>query len=275
MAAILDDLDDLGELDENLGRQRRGHGQAAGTSKVSAVTGKVSAAKGAAAGADKVKAMGINNHQMRGVKDWVTARDDEQWSLLPEGMVAVNVSHSNLSQKMLELRFDLHQTVGEVKARLHLHHGTPADMQRLTLRDGGVDLCAMDDDSKMLGFYSVTSGMEIFVRDVDPHSISRNGALENTDLVDKYRMDDETYEARKGTVRVDQGAEGADPNWKPPKPNGATNFANAKTAALPADVPTDADAAHVVLGGRCERARFRASKWPWAQQPRNWSTWSL
>ena len=39
MAAILDDLDDLGELDENLGRQRRGHGQAAGTSKVSAVTG--------------------------------------------------------------------------------------------------------------------------------------------------------------------------------------------------------------------------------------------
>ena len=128
MAAILDDLDDLGELDENLGRQRRGHGQAAGTSKVSAVTGKVSAAKGAAAGAsgpldggarsaapdggvskaaDKVKAMGINNHQMRGVKDWVTARDDEQWSLLPEGMVAVNVSHSNLSQKMLELRLSL------------------------------------------------------------------------------------------------------------------------------------------------------------------------
>ena len=274
MAAILDDLDDLGELDENLGRQRRGHGQAAGTSKVSAVTGKVSAAKGAAAGAsgpldggarsaapdggvskaaDKVKAMGINNHQMRGVKDWVTGRDDEQWSLLPEGMVAVNVSHSNLSQKMLELRFDLHQTVGEVKARLHLHHGTPADMQRLTLRDGGVDLCAMDDDSKMLGFYSVASGMEIFVRDVDPHSISRNGALENTDLVDKYRMDDETYEARKGTVREwikEQKA--ADPNWKPPKPNGTANFANAKTAALPADVPTDADAAHVVLGGRCE-----------------------
>ncbi|KAK7230708.1 cytoskeleton-associated protein [Aureococcus anophagefferens] len=219
--------------------------------------------------------MGINNHQMRGVKDWVTARDDEQWSLLPEGMVAVNVSHSNLSQKMLELRFDLHQTVGEVKARLHLHHGTPADMQRLTLRDGGVDLCAMDDDSKMLASTAWRPAWRSSSR-VDPHSISRNGALENTDLVDKYRMDDETYEARKGTVREwikEQKA--ADPNWKPPKPNGATNFANAKTAALPADVPTDADAAHVVLGGRCERARFRASKWPWAQQPRNWSTWSL
>ena len=141
--------------------------------------------------------MGINNHQMRGIQDWVTARDHEQWSLLPDGMVAVNVSHSNLSQKMLELRFDLHQTIGEVKARLHLHHGTPAASQRLVLRDGGVDICQLDDDAKMLGFYNVVSGMEIHVVDVDPHSISRGGALENTALVEKYRMDDETYEQRE------------------------------------------------------------------------------
>ena len=137
--------------------------------------------------------------------------------------------------------------------KVHRHAGTPPQHQRLILMDAGSPVGPLDDDSKMLGFYSVTSGMEIFVRDVDPHSISRNGALENTDLVDKYRMDDETYEARKGTVREwikEQKA--ADPNWKPPKPNGTANFANAKTAALPADVPTDADAAHVVLGGRCE-----------------------
>ena len=283
MASMLDDLENLEDLDEDLGRQRRGAGHVAGSSKLAPVTGKVSAAKGAGDGdygvgslgsgakavapsgggvggaADKVKAMGINNQQMRGVKDWVTQRDDEQWSLLPEGMVAVNVSHSNLQQKMLELRFDLHQTIGEVKARLHLHHGTPADMQRLTLRDGGVDLCAMDDDSKMLGFYSVASGMEIFVRDVDPHSISRNGALENTDLVAKYRMDDETYDKRKGTLREwikEQKA--ADPDWKPPKPNGAAALGNAKTAAANNaggdKAPTLADAGHVAVGARCEVA---------------------
>mmetsp|Transcript_28415 Transcript_28415/g.87913 ORF Transcript_28415/g.87913 Transcript_28415/m.87913 type:complete len:350 (+) Transcript_28415:93-1142(+) len=266
-AAANDELDDLAELDENLGRGRRGAGHVAGSSKLAPVTGKVSQTKGkveppkklppgeVSGAADKVKAMGINNHQMRGIQDWVTARDHEQWSLLPDGMVAVNVSHSNLSQKMLELRFDLHQTIGEVKARLHLHHGTPAASQRLVLRDGGVDICQLDDDAKMLGFYNVVSGMEIHVVDVDPHSISRGGALENTALVEKYRMDDETYEQRKGTVREwikEQKA--ADPNWKPPKPNGAAAMGNAKSApSAPAGPPpTAADAAHVEVGSRCQ-----------------------
>merc|ERR1711939_217826 len=134
-----------------------------------------------------------------------------------------------LNQKMLELRFDLHQTIGEVKARLHLHHGTPSQSQRLTLRDGGGDIAQLDDDSKMLGFYSVTSGMFIHVTDVDPHSISKGGALENVNLVERYRMDEETYDKRKGTVREwirEQRAK--DPDWKPPQMPGA-QMANAKT----------------------------------------------
>ena len=195
-------------------------------------------------------------------RDDFNTRDDENWTLLPEGVVCINVTHSNLNQKMLELRFDLHQTIGEVKARLHLHHGTPSQSQRLTLRDGGVDIAQLDDDSKMLGFYSVTSGMFIHVTDVDPHSISKGGALENVNLVERYRMDEETYDKRKGTVREwirEQRAK--DPDWKPPQMPGA-QMANAKTKALPC---TAADAAHIVVGSRCEvqpwPARLRQVLW--------------
>ena len=131
MAALMgDDLDDLENLDEDLGRQRRFQGANAGTQKLDDIRGTVSKGKGREekensspdmmGAADKVKAMGINNHEMRGVQDWVTARDHENWTLLAEGVVCINVTHSNLNQKMLELRFDLHQTIGEVKARLHL-----------------------------------------------------------------------------------------------------------------------------------------------------------
>ena len=113
-----DDLDDLENLDEDLGRQRRFQGANAGTQKLDDIRGTVSKGKGREekensspdmmGAADKVKAMGINNHEMRGVQDWVTARDDENWTLLPEGVVCINVTHSNLNQKMLELLSLIH-----------------------------------------------------------------------------------------------------------------------------------------------------------------------
>lgn len=48
---------------------------------------------------------------MAALKDWVTARDSEQFSRLPVGVVSVNISHSNITARMIELKFDLSQTV--------------------------------------------------------------------------------------------------------------------------------------------------------------------
>lgn len=48
------------------------------------------------------------------LKDWVTAADGEQFSRLPEGVVSVNISHSNITARMIELKFDLSQTVSGV-----------------------------------------------------------------------------------------------------------------------------------------------------------------
>jgi Ubiquitin-like domain len=57
-----------------------------------------------------------------------------------------------------------------------------------------VQIAKLNDDSKMLGFYGVESGMEIHVVDADPFSMSRGGGLEDVSLVKKYRMSEEDYD---------------------------------------------------------------------------------
>lgn len=67
----------------------------------------------------------------------------------------------------------------------------------------------------MLGFYSVTSGMEIHIIDTDPYSLSRGGGLTDTTLIEKYRMTDEEYDKKTGTMRdfIRKKRE-QDPNYK-------------------------------------------------------------
>jgi tubulin-specific chaperone B len=122
--------------------------------------------------------------------------------MLPEDTVAVIVTHSNLPSKFLDLRFDLHTTIEGVKERFRKHFGTPVDFQRLQLKDGDTFRCEMNDNSKMLGFYSVESGMVVHVIDEDPYSLSKGGGLTDVSLVKKYRMDEEDYAKREGTVRT-------------------------------------------------------------------------
>ncbi|CBN79100.1 alpha-tubulin folding cofactor [Ectocarpus siliculosus] len=136
------------------------------------------------------------------LKDWVTAADGEQFSRLPEGVVSVNISHSNITARMIELKFDLSQTLGDVKGKIYTHCGTNPGMQKLSLRSGGQTMCQLDDDSKKLGFYGVQSGMEIHVTDDDPFSLTRGGALEDLSRVQKYRMSEEDYDKREGTLRI-------------------------------------------------------------------------
>jgi len=153
-------------------------------------------------------------------KAYITAQDGSQWSNLAEGLVCLHVSHSNLSRRMIEIRFDKHMSIGDLKLKLHRHTGTPAFSQRLVLKDGGQAIANMDDDSKKLGYYSPDNGMEIHIIDTDPFSMSRAGGLEDESQIAKYRMSEEEYEKRQGTVRSwikEQKAK--DPNWQPPKPN--------------------------------------------------------
>jgi hypothetical protein len=47
-------------------------------------------------------------------------------------------------------------------------------VNRLILKEKGQQICEMWDNTKMLGFYSVKSGMEIHIIDTDPFSLRYN-----------------------------------------------------------------------------------------------------
>ena len=134
---------------------------------------------------------------------YVTAEDDMKFYGMAEGTVSVTVTHSNLQQQWPELRFDLHTTVGALKDRLYRHGGTGGAYQRLLLKSAdGTVLCELKDDTKMLGFYGVQSGQVIHIVDTDPYSFSKDGGLENVNLVKKYEMSDEDYDKRENTLRA-------------------------------------------------------------------------
>lgn len=200
------------------------------------------------------------------LKSWVVG-DGQNWQNVPEHMVVIHCTHSNLQRKMIEIKFDLHMTVGEVKRKLHRHCGTAPDFQRLLLKDGGQVIAELADDSRMLGYYSVESGMTLHIVDEDPFSLSRGGGLEDESQIEKYRMSDEAYAQRKGTVReyIRKQKEN-DPNWRPPKPNmmtgnpwarqdpaAAAAAAGAAAEEEPPQQPVGPETVEgVAVGNRCE-----------------------
>lgn len=145
--------------------------------------------------------MTMNLSSMSELKDWVTQDDLTRYDGQADSHIRLDVTHSNLIQRWHDLSFWLEQTVGEVKAKLYKHGGTSTAAQDLYLRRGG-DTIFMWDDDRTLRYYGAGNGMEIHIKDTDPHSMSLNGALENVDLVKKYEMPDEEYEKLANTVRA-------------------------------------------------------------------------
>jgi len=58
------------------------------------------------------------------------------------------------------------------------------------------------DDNKPISYYGARSGMEIHIKDLDPHSISLHGGLEDVSQVEKYEMADEEYDKLRNSVRA-------------------------------------------------------------------------
>ena len=107
-------------------------------------------------------------------------------------------------------------------------------------------ICEMSNNKNMLGFYSVKSGMEIHVIDTDPFSLSRGGGLTDTSLVEKYRMSDEKYNQRSGTMReYIKQQRMKDPNFS----LAAKKAPHANTNEPP---PGEDTVAGVSVGARCE-----------------------
>lgn len=131
-----------------------------------------------------------------------------------ESTVLLGVTHSNLKASLMEIRFNKHMTVANVKAKLVSHTGTSVSAMRLLLKDGNRIVAAMENDDNMLGFYSPKDGYLIHVVDTDPSSLSAGGWLEDTSKVEKFKLSEDAYNAREKTYRKFKEAKlKQDPEW--------------------------------------------------------------
>ncbi len=116
-----------------------------------------------------------------------------------------------------------------------------------------MQICEMPDNHRMLGYYSVVSGMEIHVVDTDPFSLSRGGGLTDTSLIQKYTMADEDYDKRKGTVRdFIKEKRKNDPNYKVKPKSTPSTAAGAMGAEERAPAPGAESVEGIAVDMRCE-----------------------
>ncbi|KAI0792241.1 CAP Gly-rich domain-containing protein [Abortiporus biennis] len=123
-----------------------------------------------------------------------------------------------------ERKFDLHLGVEQLKNKLELITGIPAQNQRILLLNNDTDteeVNVLDDDSKALGFYGVRDLQFLKVIDTNP-SVSFTGQLTDVSQVDKFELSDEAYAQRRDTVlaykqrnKIGRFAEGEESKSKP------------------------------------------------------------
>lgn len=153
----------------------------------------------------------IKNRDLLALKAFVTAQDETQYNNLASDLVLLDLTHSNLQQQHIEIRFHLSDTVDALRSRIHQKTGTPPSFQHLQIYSAGMILTEIpppnnnNNNSSMdrykLGYFGLQHGMRVHCVDTDPHSGSSRGQYENTSLVQKYVMSDEEYNQRKGTLR--------------------------------------------------------------------------
>ncbi|KAM0041483.1 putative Ubiquitin-like domain, CAP Gly-rich domain, Ubiquitin-like domain superfamily [Helianthus debilis subsp. tardiflorus] len=116
--------------------------------------------------------------------------------------VLLRVTHSNLKTFSSDVRFSLESTVEAVKDKLWKKCGTAVASMSLELYDDtGAKVSDVNDNSRPFGFYSPLDGYRLHIIDLDPSSVTSGGWLEDTSLVEKYKISDEAYDKLDGTYR--------------------------------------------------------------------------
>jgi len=150
---------------------------------------------------------------LNALRNYVTA--DTGGQARGETTVLLHVTHSNLNARLFEIRLDRHMTIETIKEKLRSHTGTGSLFMHLTLLDHNDQVVAdMINDEMKLGYYSPMDGWTIHITDLDPHSLSANGGLEDVSLVKKYEISEEDYVKREDNFRKwKQEKKAADPTW--------------------------------------------------------------
>lgn len=179
-----------------------------------------------------------------------------------ESTVRLTMTHSNLVARFPEIVIDRHTTIENLKDKCRLHSGTSCGDMVLQLQDhSGRPVANLDDDYKMIGYYSPYDGWIIHIIDSNPYSLSAHGGLEDVSQVKKYEISDEDYMKRDDNYRKWKEAKLAkDPTWTLEKEQMRKKDPNWQ----PAEKITDeeymkdlVEAEGVVVGARCEVAGGR------------------
>lgn len=151
------------------------------------------------------------------LKSYVTAGDAQAYKNVHENTVVLDLTHSNLQQQHIEIRFDKHQTLDDLRHKIYQKTGTPHDFQHLQVFRGPQKLLEIpptETATRKLGYYSFQHGMRVHCMDLNPNSISSGGALEDVSLVKKYEISNDDYNKRKNTLRRwEQEQKAEDPSF--------------------------------------------------------------
>jgi tubulin-folding cofactor B len=144
----------------------------------------------------------IHQEDIKALKNYITSGSD--YRDVHEDTLILDLTHSNLKQRHIEIRFDKHTTISSLRDKIYQKTGTWPQFQHLQFKSGQDILWEIPpgrDSERMLGYYSLYHGMSCHCIDLDPHSGSKGGQYEDTSLVEKYQISEEDYNKRKGTLR--------------------------------------------------------------------------
>lgn len=193
--------------------------------------------------------------EMGELRGYVTAGDESRFDGMAAGSLRLDVTHSNLVQRWHDIVFHGEMTIIQVKEKLYRHGGTSCAFQELYLRRAPGDTVFLMDDYKTLEFYGARSGMEMHIKDLDPHSISLHGGLEDVSQVEKYVMADEEYDKMKNTVRAinrEKQEAAARAEMARRKEAGEDEYEEVHKMPAPLELTPEEIAAAYPIGGRCE-----------------------
>ena len=189
---------------------------------------------------------------MEALRAYVTAPDTTMNRA--DTTVLLQITHNNLKANFVDIRFDRHMLIGQVKDKVSSHTGTPVTSMKLQLKNSsGRTIAVLEDESRKLGYYSPEDGYTIHVTDLDPFSASANGWLEDTNLVEKYTLSDEAYAQRENTfLKYKEARLREDPTWTVKKD---LALRRGETYVPPEQMPEsygEEIALQVHVGDRCE-----------------------
>lgn len=85
--------------------------------------------KGTTVGGSTGRGVEIRNRDMLALKRYITSKDDVRRDGMSATTIFIDLTHSNLQQKHIEIRFDKkYDTLYDVKLKIHQKTGTPPNI---------------------------------------------------------------------------------------------------------------------------------------------------